>query len=671
MLGLLVWQAAAQTSAPTASSFGSAKIDDAVTPEPVRVESTSPPTVNPTPSPTAPPTASQLVQKETASPTLASVKLIETAAPTPAPTMHPTLSIDPAEYLYIVYYEGASCTGSTVASVHGLVSGEPISFVGRSSGSSCRQESVCLSHPDSQHCQNLPMSKTATVIYTVDVRSGDLYQCNHDSSACAIIDPDNCYQSSVFPSCYFHVVQAKDIDSSPELLQSRRAASDYQETYQIFFSDSNCRSFAGLYSFWTGDQDSIQVPSVENSIPCRAAMACLLNPQSRACTDLGGPIGFEEILSEIRNDVAYKSCSDSGFGGTLCLEPVGDECYESQLIPRCFYRWTTAKSLFQDPQKHLIGATASPTESPTSAPTRLPTESPTVAPSVYTEEEFLYVIYYGDEDCESDPVLVQGLVQHERSEFTGRSSFCMEEAICAIHDDPYCQNLPETATGSAFFSYMPGNTSSIQQCNTAARDDLCADAGQQCSTSAVVPHCRFHFVTTSELLNDPGLLKSSKIADTDTTTGAVQGQKWTLADQTYYLYYTDESCNYFAGLQGVVANATSNEWPRVGGDFECQDALVCVMKPDSERCQQIGGPTLGEINLYDTPCKPSSVLSSCYVRSVSGEELFRDPSEYLLPLTTAPTDAPTLMKANSGGRTPTTTLILLVAALAASVSVTT
>ena len=127
-------------------------------------------------------------------------------------------------YLYVIYYESDDCSELPVT-VRAFVGDDEAILDGRvSEEGSCTAEGVCLVDANHDYCQNLNVTVKGETTFSIDDK-GLIFQCDETNTdgECSFLD--QCYGSSVYPSCHFDVRLTSDLVKDPSLVHNPAVAS--------------------------------------------------------------------------------------------------------------------------------------------------------------------------------------------------------------------------------------------------------------------------------------------------------------------------------------------------------------------------------------------------------------------------------------------------------------
>mmetsp|Transcript_2580 Transcript_2580/g.7162 ORF Transcript_2580/g.7162 Transcript_2580/m.7162 type:complete len:257 (+) Transcript_2580:111-881(+) len=166
--------------------------------------------------------------------------------------------------------------------------------------------------------------------------------------------------------------------SAATVLQNNNTADDEGMdgiSLLMFYSDDQCEDMEGAHPVVAGNQT--RLPTVDKSMSCEDAIACVYEPDGSNCADSGGTTGFMKFHTEAStNSDMPVVCEESGSmvsetdGAVECAPVDPTACLKSPAIDSCYYRHITAKSFFSTPEKYIKNSkfAATLTEAPTAAP---------------------------------------------------------------------------------------------------------------------------------------------------------------------------------------------------------------------------------------------------------------------------------------------------------------
>lgn len=272
----------------------------------------------------------------------------EVPSPAPNSSKAPT-----ADHLYLIYYNAGSDCSSSAVTVRGLVSGEAGDFIGVESGD-CAMESLCIVDQGSPQC--LAQSPTAAGTINATIVDGQIYECDTTNPAqsqpeCDFREPTECYSSSFFPACQYKKVAAVYLVEHPEVLEnaSPTEALD-QQVISVYYSDSNCQSFAGLNSWVNGSNTSLT--GVDGGASdCQTSLSCLLQPDGATCQSLPALAPRQASVTVLDNSTV-QPCRDGACETTL----VGT-CQPSTDYPACYHQFVPGRAFFASPATYITPLT--------------------------------------------------------------------------------------------------------------------------------------------------------------------------------------------------------------------------------------------------------------------------------------------------------------------------
>eukprot|EP00525_Craspedostauros_australis_P008648 CAMPEP_0198134420 /NCGR_PEP_ID=MMETSP1442-20131203/60069_1 /TAXON_ID= /ORGANISM="Craspedostauros australis, Strain CCMP3328" /LENGTH=358 /DNA_ID=CAMNT_0043795563 /DNA_START=441 /DNA_END=1517 /DNA_ORIENTATION=- len=286
------------------------------------------------------------------------------------------------KYLYIIYYADSGC-GPTASGINGFADGDvKLLIPGNSSQGSCSMEASCLNDCESDMCRGLYRESSQKFTAVATIRDdGSVLECDEtngvlDQKTCNVVG--GCYGSSVYPSCHFQYRTQSDILRDPTVLQNNNTADDEGMdgiSLLMFYSDDQCEDMEGAHPVVAGNQT--RLPTVDKSMSCEDAIACVYEPDGSNCADSGGTTGFMKFHTEAStNSDMPVVCEESGSmvsetdGAVECAPVDPTACLKSPAIDSCYYRHITAKSFFSTPEKYIKNSkfAATLTEAPTAAP---------------------------------------------------------------------------------------------------------------------------------------------------------------------------------------------------------------------------------------------------------------------------------------------------------------
>jgi len=528
-------------------------------------------------------------------------------------------------YVYLIYYDSDNCRSDAVA-VKGFVSGDNFTATGASDvgGSGrCALETLCILNGSSDQCLELEPTVVARANYTVS-GDGTILECDTsnselDTPECSIKEKQACEQSSVFPSCYFNVVLGSDLISSTDLLKNNHTDVDPldDQLVAVYYSGSDCASFAGLQSMVVGD---VMLAATTDAVSCDDAIACAVEPLGKTCQSLRNG----EITATIDYDSATGTYSVCGPSGCDDVDPTA--CVPSPIHPSCHYKLVPGRRFYSSPQDFLL-------------------------PGVEPEEtqEYGYMIYYDADDCSTQTVAVRGFVPGEGLFLPSDSrsnDTCASEAVCMLsRRSRQCQALDPNAT-SVNATFTLQSDGSIQKCDNLQPSNFECFIVPPCKASDLYPECHWTAVSKSELVQNPNLIQN--------TVGGTG-----VADTVYLLYYSDGQCQNFEGMHGnpsgrfnltLTSNATS-----------CNAAMACLLSPNGDACEAVNPAGVIEVSLgtgnggrvasgcddegncrdwSPDDCIVSTIHPACHHRIVTAIRLFGNSSSYIPRAEPPPTPSP-------------------------------
>ena len=254
--------------------------------------------------------------------------------------------------------------------LNGFVSDNINKVIGaKSSNGRCAEEVACMLDPASTQCKALQPTSTGNSTTSIS-DDGLIFQCDDTNTdgECHLLD--DCYESSIFPSCMFVLALTSTIIKQPELIKNSVTKHLDQQSYLLFYSDPECVEFEGLKGFVSGP--SVELVQTSDSVSCEDAMSCLLAPGSDLCKEKGGVTGSTtRVFTETRNngrDAYQCSPPDSSTDVAVsknaetrdCDEMESKGCIRSTIHPSCYFRWTSATRFMEDPGSFLNSPTKTP-----------------------------------------------------------------------------------------------------------------------------------------------------------------------------------------------------------------------------------------------------------------------------------------------------------------------
>ena len=146
------------------------------------------------------------------------------------------------EIAYVVYYSDDQCT--QLEGLRPFVSGESSSVPDTNQTDlSCESLMGCFLEPDldGPQCTSLNISTLSDVSFTVKNQGKDIYEydpTNVDVGQPVLTErkPEDCYQSSLLPTCHFRLISAVTLGAKPSLLVGETGEMAMSMFYQMSFS---------------------------------------------------------------------------------------------------------------------------------------------------------------------------------------------------------------------------------------------------------------------------------------------------------------------------------------------------------------------------------------------------------------------------------------------------
>eukprot|EP00934_Nitzschia_sp_Nitz4_P003469 Nitzschia sp. Nitz4//scaffold63_size106090//3425//4724//NITZ4_004377-RA/size106090-augustus-gene-0.158-mRNA-1//1//CDS//3329555936//3459//frame0 len=290
------------------------------------------------------------------------------------------LQAAPSEsYSYTAYFEGNDgsnheCNGTAVM-LNAHVSGDDEFTQGAKDleTSKCSIENLCYVDPFSDLCA-LYATNTTGITRTDITKDGKLFQCDPTNEAvaqdqCRYLE-QTCKGSSLYPDCTFIHYTTSAMFENLDQIRNVNAYEDPDlalTSYMTFYSDESCSEFEGTQGVVVGDTDFL---AISESLSCEEAMACIFNPDGETCINSGGLTGGS-VAIRTRSPVSSRAVLCTDRTDESCVEVDANSCMKSEIVPSCWYRFSTSYLLFTQPEMFFVstkypilrdGTTSAPTD---------------------------------------------------------------------------------------------------------------------------------------------------------------------------------------------------------------------------------------------------------------------------------------------------------------------